>query len=53
MLPLPLRYQLQTRLGQGAGGEVWAVRDRASNRLLAVKVLAFMASDAEGLALVR
>jgi transcriptional regulator with GAF, ATPase, and Fis domain len=53
VLPLPLRYQLQTRLGQGAGGEVWAVRDRASNRLLAVKVIAFMASDAEGLALVR
>ena len=41
------------RLGAGAGGEVWAVRDRALDRVVALKLLAAGAGEAEMTALVR
>jgi serine/threonine-protein kinase PknK len=44
---LPPRYEAQRRLGGGGGGEVWAVRDRVSNRVLALKVLAHDAGEPE------
>jgi transcriptional regulator with GAF, ATPase, and Fis domain len=50
---LPARYEAVRRLGQGGGGEVWAVRDRASGAIYALKVLAEDASDHEMAALVR
>ncbi len=49
---LPQRYQAVARLGQGGGGEVWAVRDR-SGATYALKVLAEDASEREMAALVR
>jgi serine/threonine-protein kinase PknK len=49
---LPPRYEPQRRLGGGGGGEVWAVRDRVSDRVLALKVLARDAGEAEVDALV-
>ncbi len=53
MLELPPRYEPLERLGQGGGGEVWAVRDRVSERVLALKVLSANAGEAEVMALVR
>src|SRR5271168_4203248 len=53
MLKLPLRYEPLRRLGQGGGGEVWAVRDRVHGKVLALKVLAADAGEGEGMALVR
>src|SRR5580692_9097623 len=53
MLTIPPRYEPIKRLGQGGGGEVWAVRDRVSGEKLAFKVLASDAGEAEVMALVR
>jgi transcriptional regulator with GAF, ATPase, and Fis domain/tetratricopeptide (TPR) repeat protein len=50
---LPPRYEPKWRLGQGGGGEVWAVRDRITDRTLAFKVLAKDASEDAAHALVR
>jgi transcriptional regulator with GAF, ATPase, and Fis domain len=50
---LPPRYEPLHRLGAGGGGEVWSVRDRIDGRVLALKVLAAGAGDAEKDALVR
>jgi transcriptional regulator with GAF, ATPase, and Fis domain len=50
---LPSRYEPIRRLGRGGGGEVWAVRDRATNRGYALKLLAEEASEREMAALVR
>ncbi|MCA9600088.1 MAG: sigma 54-interacting transcriptional regulator [Myxococcales bacterium] len=52
-LILPDRYEPVARLGQGGGGEVWAVRHRHSGARLALKVLAHGASEREMAALVR
>ena len=52
-IALPLRYEPVRRLGSGGGGEVWAVRDRVSERVLAFKVLAADAGESEVMALVR
>jgi len=52
-LELPNRYEPLAQLGKGGGGEVWAVRDRFSQRKFALKVLAEGASDREMSALVR
>ncbi len=52
-LILPDRYEPVARLGQGGGGEVWAVRDRHAGSRLALKVLAHGASEREMAALVR
>jgi len=51
-LDFPPRYAPIRRLGQGGGGEVWAVRDGAG-RTFALKVLAEDASEPEMAALVR
>ncbi len=48
----PPRYEPLQRLGQGGGGEVWSVRDRAG-QTFALKVLAEGASERELSALVR
>jgi transcriptional regulator with GAF, ATPase, and Fis domain/energy-coupling factor transporter ATP-binding protein EcfA2 len=53
MLELPARYEAQWRLGQGGGGEVWAVRDRVTGQTLAFKALTPGARDEEAQALVR
>jgi transcriptional regulator with GAF, ATPase, and Fis domain len=50
---LPSRYEPLRRLGAGGSGEVWSVRDRASGRVLALKVLSLEAGEAEIAALVR
>jgi serine/threonine-protein kinase PknK len=50
---LPSRYEKLTRLGQGGGGEVWAVRDRFTRREYALKLLAREAGSRELAALVR
>jgi transcriptional regulator with GAF, ATPase, and Fis domain len=50
---LPQRYEPVRRLGRGGGGEVWAVRDRATGRTYALKLLAAEASEREMAALVR
>ena len=50
---LPARYEPVRRLGAGGGGEVWAVRDRVTSRVLALKVLSPDAGDAEIDALVQ
>jgi transcriptional regulator with GAF, ATPase, and Fis domain len=50
---LPSRYEKLTRLGQGGGGEVWAVRDRYTRRQYALKLLAREAGSRELAALVR
>src|SRR5580693_5688498 len=50
---LPPRYEPQRRLGAGGGGEVWGVRDRVSDRVLALKVLSRSAGEAEIDALVQ
>jgi transcriptional regulator with GAF, ATPase, and Fis domain len=53
MPELPPRYAPLHRLGAGGGGEVWSVRDRANGLVLAFKVLASSAGEAEIDALVR
>ena len=53
MIALPPRYEAKWLLGQGGSGEVWAVRDRANGKMLALKVLAEGAGDGEVMALVR
>jgi serine/threonine protein kinase len=53
MTALPPRYEPVRRLGQGGGGEVWSVRDRVSQRVLALKLLAVGAGEDEVRALVR
>ena len=53
MLALPPRYEAKWLLGQGGGGEVWAVRDRVNGKMLAFKVLASGAGESEVMALVR
>ncbi|HWL88767.1 MAG TPA: protein kinase, partial [Polyangiaceae bacterium] len=50
---LPPRYEAKYPLGKGGGGEVWAVRDRVTGRMLALKALALGAGTDERLALVR
>jgi len=50
---LPPRYEALHRLGQGGGGEVWAVRDRVLGTRCALKVLAKDAGEHELVALVR
>jgi transcriptional regulator with GAF, ATPase, and Fis domain len=50
---LPPRYEPLYRLGAGGGGEVWSVRDRVSDRVLALKVLSRDAGNAEIDALVQ
>lgn len=50
---MPARYAPVALLGQGGGGEVWQVRDRATGRHLALKVLAEEAGELEAVALVR
>jgi serine/threonine-protein kinase PknK len=52
-LSLPARYEPLAPLGKGGGGEVWAVRDRITDRKVAFKVLAEGADEREGMALVR
>jgi serine/threonine-protein kinase PknK len=53
MIAIPPRYEPIRRLGQGGGGEVWAVRDRVTGDVLALKVLAAGAGEHEVKALVR
>ena len=53
MIAIPPRYEPIRRLGQGGGGEVWAVRDRVTDDVLALKVLAAGAGEHEVKALVR
>ncbi len=50
---LPPRYEPLRRLGQGGGGEVWAVRERHGGRKLALKLLARGYGPAEVDALIR
>ncbi len=50
---LPPRYEALHRLGQGGGGEVWAVRDRVLGTSCALKVLSKDAGELELAALVR
>ena len=50
---MPPRYEALALLGRGGGGEVWSVRDRVTQRDLALKVLAEDAGEAEVMALVR
>ncbi|HEX4514392.1 MAG TPA: protein kinase, partial [Polyangiaceae bacterium] len=52
-MKLPPRYEALHRLGQGGGGEVWAVRDRVQGTRCALKVLAKDAGELELVALVR
>src|ERR1700722_10263024 len=53
MIAIPPRYEPIRRLGQGGGGEVWAVRDRVRGDVLALKVLSEGAGEDEVKALVR
>ena len=52
-LELPRRYEPLDHLGQGGGGDVWAVRDRHTDAHHALKVLGEDASQPEMAALVR
>jgi serine/threonine-protein kinase PknK len=52
-LELPRRYEPLDHLGQGGGGDVWAVRDRHTGARCALKVLGDQASAPEMAALVR
>ncbi len=52
-LVLPPRYAPVAPLGKGGGGEVWAVRDRITGRVVALKALAEGAHESEVQALVR
>ncbi|MBX3183076.1 MAG: sigma 54-interacting transcriptional regulator [Polyangiaceae bacterium] len=52
-LKLPARYEPLSRLGEGGGGEVWAVRDRHTGERLALKMLSPTATEREMGALVR
>lgn len=49
----PARYEALRRLGTGGGGEVWEVKDRYTQELHALKVLAEGAAEYEMAALVR
>jgi serine/threonine-protein kinase PknK len=49
----PLRYEKVAVLGKGGGGQVWAARDRLTNRIVALKALAEGSSGREVDALVR
>jgi serine/threonine-protein kinase PknK len=49
----PPRYEKVAVLGKGGGGQVWAARDRLTNRTVALKALAEGASAREVDALVR
>ena len=49
----PARYEPLERLGEGGSGEVWAARDRVTNRRVALKLLREGAEQAEVMALVR
>ncbi len=53
MKGIPPRYEALHRLGQGGGGEVWAVRDRVLGTRVALKVLVKDAGELELVALVR
>lgn len=50
---LPKRYSDPQRLGEGGGGEVWAVSDRHTGARFALKMLAPNATEREMAALVR
>ena len=50
---MPPRYAPVARLGKGGGGEVWAVRDRVTGAVLALKALVPDAGEGEVMALVR
>ena len=52
-LQFPARYEQVAVLGQGGGGQVWAVRDRLTRETVALKALAENASQKEVQALVR
>lgn len=52
-LELPSRYEPLACLGQGGGGQVWAVRDRLNGDRYALKVLFDGATENEMAALVR
>jgi serine/threonine-protein kinase PknK len=50
---LPARYEALARLGQGGAGEVWAVRDRYTDRRYALKLLSRDASEGASASLVK
>ena len=52
-LALPARYEPLARLGQGGAGEVWAVRDRYTDRRYALKLLSRDASEGASASLVK
>jgi transcriptional regulator with GAF, ATPase, and Fis domain len=52
-LEFPERFEPVRRLGQGGGGEVWAVRDRYTGERRALKMLSAGATENEMSALVR
>src|SRR3954469_18621708 len=52
-IDLPPRYERVRPLGKGGGGEVWAVRDRISGRVVALKALGENGTEREVTALVR
>ncbi|HEX9619340.1 MAG TPA: sigma 54-interacting transcriptional regulator [Polyangiaceae bacterium] len=52
-LELPSRYEPLACLGQGGGGQVWAVKDRLNGDRYALKVLSDGATENEMAALVR
>src|SRR4051812_6447365 len=52
-LVFPPRYEPISTLGKGGGGEVWSVRDRITERVVALKALGEDADEREMLALVR
>ncbi|HTV21757.1 MAG TPA: sigma 54-interacting transcriptional regulator [Polyangiaceae bacterium] len=50
---LPSRYEALSRLGQGGAGEVWAVRDRYTDRRYALKLLSRDANEGASASLVK